>query len=75
MRKTSVTDRQTDRVTECKPIVPPGFTGGGLIIMTRINVGLELYYVKLLLLLEDYRSCVCLFYSLVQIFPVALNFD
>ena len=34
MRKTSVTDRQTDgltgRLTECKPIVPPGFTGGGL---------------------------------------------
>ena len=32
MRKTSVTDGrtdgQTDRLTECKPIVPPGFTGG-----------------------------------------------
>ena len=30
MRKTSVTDGRTDRRTECKPIVPPGFTGGGL---------------------------------------------
>ena len=25
------TDRQTDGQTECKPIVPSGFTGGGLI--------------------------------------------
>ena len=32
-QKTSVTDRQTDRQTECKPIVPSGFTGGGLITM------------------------------------------
>ena len=39
-KKTSVTDRmtewqtdgRTDRQTECKPIVPSGFTGGGLII-------------------------------------------
>ena len=33
VRKTSVTDGRTDRQTEgpteCKPIVPPGFTGGG----------------------------------------------
>ena len=33
------TDRQTDRLTdgqtECKPIVPSGFTGGGLIIEAR----------------------------------------
>ena len=36
-QKNSVTDRrtdgQTDRQTECKPIVPSGFTGGGLITM------------------------------------------
>ena len=31
VRKSSVTDRLTDRRTECKPIVPSGFTGGGLI--------------------------------------------
>ena len=30
--QTSVTDRQTDGQTECKPIVPSGFTGGGLIL-------------------------------------------
>ena len=37
VRKASVTDGltdgQTDRRTECKPIVPPGFTGGGRLIM------------------------------------------
>ena len=34
--ETSVTDRQTDGQTECKPIVPSGFTGGGLI--KKINI-------------------------------------
>ena len=40
MRKTSVTDGQRDdRRTECKPIVSPGFTGGGLISITLKNKG------------------------------------
>ena len=30
-RTDRLTDRQTDGQTECKPIVPSGFTGGGLI--------------------------------------------
>ena len=32
-RTDRLTDRQTDGQTECKPIVPSGFTGGGLITM------------------------------------------
>ena len=32
-RTDRLTDRLTDRQTECKPIVPSGFTGGGLITM------------------------------------------
>ena len=38
MRKMSVTDRQTDGLTECKPIVPPVFTGGGLITTFTVSV-------------------------------------
>ena len=38
MRKTSVTDGGTDGRTECKPIVPPGFTGGGLIKHINVNI-------------------------------------
>ena len=32
------TDRKTDGLTECKPIVPPGFTGGGLNIASEHSV-------------------------------------
>ena len=32
------TDGLTDRLTECKPIVPSGFTGGGLIISLTIDL-------------------------------------
>ena len=47
--ETSVTDRQTDgqtdwrtdRQTECKPIVPSGFTGGGLINNSNLAALLE----------------------------------
>ena len=41
------TDRQTDGQTECKPIVPSGFTGGGLINKLLCNLSFAGQYISL----------------------------
>ena len=61
MRKTSVTDRrrdgQTDGLTECKPIVPPGFTGWGLKKVSAVAV-IRKYFQTFIYILAKLSVCV-----------------